>query len=107
MKKLLLFNLTLLLVATVVSAQQKFRTTQPSVISYLEYLPEGYAQNSDKYPFVIFLHGNGEKTANTTDTTVLKQYINLVAKHGPPKHVNNGTSFPFILVSPQLKSNYS
>jgi dienelactone hydrolase len=107
MKKLLLFNLTLILVATVVSAQQKFRTTKTSVISYLEYLPEGYDQNSDKYPFVIFLHGNGEKGPNTTDTTLLKQYINLVTKHGPPKHVNNGTSFPFILISPQLKSNNS
>jgi hypothetical protein len=107
MKKLILFNLTLFLAATVVSAQQTFRTTKASVISYLEYLPEGYDGNSDKYPFVIFLHGNGEKGPNTTDTTLLKQYINLVAKHGPPKHVNNGTSFPFILISPQLKSNYS
>jgi hypothetical protein len=107
MKKIFLLNLALLVVVTVVPAQQKFRTTTPSIIGYLEYLPEGYDQNSDKYPIVLFLHGVGEKCPNTTDTTVLKQYINNVAKHGPPKHVNNGTSFPFILISPQLKSNYS
>jgi dienelactone hydrolase len=107
MKKLLLLNLTLFAVATIATAQQKFRTTSSSVIGYLEYLPEGYNENSNKYPIVIFLHGNGEKGPNSTDTTVLKQYINLVAKHGPPKHVNNGSDFPFILISPQLKSNNS
>ncbi len=107
MKKILLLNLTLFALASIAAAQQKFRTTSPSVIAYLEYLPEGYNLNSEKYPIVIFLHGNGEKGPNSTDTTVLKQYISLVAKHGPPKHVNNGTEFPFVLISPQLKSSYS
>lgn len=83
--------------------QQVFKTTSPSTIAYLEYLPEGYQNNSDKYPIVFFLHGNGEKGVNSTDTTVLKQYINLVTKHGPPKYVKGGTDFPFILISPQLK----
>ncbi|HYG03912.1 MAG TPA: PHB depolymerase family esterase [Chryseosolibacter sp.] len=84
--------------------QQIFKTTSPSTIAYLEYLPSEYHSNSDKYPIVFFLHGNGEKGANSTDTTVLKQYINLVTKHGPPKHVKSGTEFPFILISPQLKT---
>lgn len=107
MKKILLINLALLVAATVVSAQQKFRTTSSSVIAYLEYLPDDYNSNSNKYPIVIFLHGIGEKGTNTTDTTLLKQSVTTVAKNGPPKYVNNGTKFPFILISPQLKSNYS
>lgn len=87
-------------------AQQVFKTTTNSVIGYLEYLPDEYAGNSDKYPIVIFLHGNGEKGNNSTDPAVLNQSISLVARHGPPKFVKNGYKFPFILISPQLKSNY-
>ncbi|HYC85456.1 MAG TPA: PHB depolymerase family esterase, partial [Chryseosolibacter sp.] len=89
------------------NAQQIFKTTSKSVIGYLEYLPEDYHTNSNKYPLVIFLHGIGERGPNTTDTTVLSQYIQNVTKHGPPKHVKNGTKFPFILISPQLKNNNS
>lgn len=88
------------------SAQQVFKTTSQSVIGYLEYLPDGYVNNSEKYPVVIFLHGNGEKGNNSTDPAVLNQSISLVTRHGPPKFVKNGYKFPFILISPQLKSNY-
>ena len=87
-------------------AQQTFRTTPTSVIGYLEYLPQDYNTNSDKYPIVIFLHGLGERGANSTDPAVLAGTINTVNKNGPPKHVMAGTQFPFILISPQLKSNY-
>jgi dienelactone hydrolase len=90
-----------------VSAQQVFKTTSSSVIAYLEYLPEDYAENSDKYPIVFFFHGIGERGPNTTDPAILGQYIQNVAKHGPPQLVKNGTQFPFILISPQLKNNYS
>ena len=88
------------------SAQQVFKTTSPSVISYLEYLPQGYSTNSDKYPIVFFLHGIGERGPNSTDLVILGAAIQNVAKHGPPKLVKAGTQFPFILISPQLKSNY-
>jgi dienelactone hydrolase len=93
-------------VAGFVFGQQTFRVTSPSVIAYLEYLPADYHSNSDKYPVVIFLHGIGERGTNTTDTTLLKQSIGTVTRNGPPLHVKNGTQFPFILISPQLKSNY-
>jgi dienelactone hydrolase len=93
-------------VAGFVFGQQTFRVTSPSVIAYLEYLPADYHANSDKYPIVIFLHGIGERGPNTTDTTILKQNIGTVTRNGPPLHVKNGTQFPFILISPQLKSNY-
>jgi len=108
MKKLfyLLFTLAALVSSADVSAQLVFKTTSPSVIAYYEYLPTDYNSNSNKYPVVIFLHGVGEKGPNTTDKNVLDDYIYKVAKLGPPKYVKNGTNFPFILISPQLKSNY-
>jgi predicted peptidase len=89
-----------------VSAQQLFKTTSSSVIGYYEYLPADYNANSNKYPVVIFLHGIGERGPNTTDKSTLEANIYKVAKLGPPLHVKNGTKFPFILISPQLKSNY-
>lgn len=89
-----------------VSAQQVFKTTSSSKIAFYEYVPADYNSNSNKYPVVIFLHGIGERGPNTTDVQILKDNIYKVAKLGPPMHVKNGTQFPFILISPQLKSNY-
>ena len=91
---------------TAVRSQQVFKTTKTSVIAYLEYLPQDYHLNSNKYPVVIFLHGIGERGTNTQDTTLLSQSIQEVAKLGPPMYVKNGNQFPFILISPQLKNNY-
>lgn len=96
----------LCLALSTVEAQQTFKTTTASVIGYLEYVPQGYNTNSDKYPVVIFLHGIGERGVNSTDPAVLSTTINDVAVHGPPMHVKNGTQFPFILISPQLKGNF-
>jgi dienelactone hydrolase len=89
-----------------VNAQLVFKTTSPSVIAYYEYVPSDYNANSNKYPVVIFLHGLGERGANSTNPAILDDQIYKVAKLGPPKFVKNGTKFPFILISPQLKSNY-
>jgi dienelactone hydrolase len=101
------YCLTLLTIGfTQTKAQQVFKTTVPSVIAYYEYVPQDYNTNTNKYPIVIFLHGIGERGPNSTDTTILKGSIINVAKHGPPMYVKNGTQFPFILISPQLKSNY-
>lgn len=111
MRKLLIQILSSLLLLwfslSVSQAQQIFKTTASSVIGYLEYVPQNYNANSDKYPVVIFLHGIGERGANSTDTAVLSTTIQSVAKLGPPMYVKNGTEFPFILISPQLKNNYS
>lgn len=89
-----------------VSAQQNFKTTTTSVIGYLEYLPADYLTNSSKYPVVVFLHGIGERGPDSTDPAVLANGISTVTRHGPPKHVRNGTQFPFILISPQLKNSF-
>ena len=63
-----------------------------AITGYLVYLPEDYDSGKD-YPLVLFLHGAGEVGTN----------INLIKRNGPPKMVDNGEKFPFILVSPQAR----
>ncbi len=59
---------------------------------YLLYLPDEYSTDtSQKWPLVIFLHGSGESGDDLAKVKV----------HGPPKLVDQGKKFPFILVSPQ------
>jgi len=43
------------------------------------------------WPLMLFLHGLGECGSD----------INRVKKHGPPKLIENGKKFPFVVVSPQ------
>jgi hypothetical protein len=59
---------------------------------YLLFLPAGYGADSAKrWPFILFLHGAGERGSD----------LQRVARHGPPKIAAADASFPFILVSPQ------
>ncbi len=59
---------------------------------YLRYLPEGYdADTSKKWPLVLFLHGAGERGED----------MNLVKLHGPPRRIDEGASFPCVVVAPQ------
>jgi predicted esterase len=69
-------------------------------------LPQDYNANSNKYPVVIFLHGIGERGVNSTDSATLATTIWNVAKNALPRHIKNGKQFPFICLSPQLKSNF-
>jgi predicted peptidase len=63
---------------------------------YLIYLPQDYDPRSGKrWPLVLFLHGSGERGDN----------LQMVAQHGPSKHVEAGQHFPFILVSPQCPAH--
>ncbi len=62
-------------------------------LDYLLYLPPGYEQSPDKaYPLMLFLHGAGERGDDLS---------RVAAVHGPPKLVEQGRDFPFIIVSPQ------
>jgi hypothetical protein len=88
------------------NVHQNFRTTSATRIGMLEYLPEDYHHNSDKYPMVIFLHGIIEKGINSTEPSILESTIYPVDNLGPPKHVREGHKFPFILITPQLKYKY-
>ena len=61
-------------------------------MKYLLSLPEGYQDDTlRKWPLLIFLHGGGE----------LGDDLEKVKTNGPPKLVEQGKKFPFILVSPQ------
>ena len=59
-------------------------------IQYLLYLPPNYDAGK-KWPLLLFLHGAGERGDD----------LDLVKVHGPPKLIEQGKDFPFIVVSPQ------
>lgn len=103
------FCLTLTAIITTLfytaSAQQTAKITA-SGTGYLEYLPQGYHSNSNKYPIVISLHGIGEKGTSSTDPALVKKSLERVDNAGLPKYVKAGQKYPFILISPQLKSKY-
>ncbi len=65
-------------------------------MKYLIYLPKDYDQK-DSWPLMLFLHGAGERGDN----------LNRVKQHGPPKLIDAGKQFPFILVSPQCPTGQS
>jgi predicted esterase len=61
-------------------------------LDYLLYLPDEYNSSTDlKWPLILFLHGAGERGDS----------LDLVKRHGPPKLVDEGQDFDFIIVSPQ------
>ena len=63
-------------------------------VNYLLYLPDGYRQDTLKeWPLLLFLHGSGERGDD----------LEKVKKHGPPKLIDQGKKFPFIVVSPQAR----
>lgn len=63
-------------------------------IQYLLYLPKDYDQQAS-WPLLLFLHGAGERGDD----------LNQVKTHGPPKLIEAGQEFPFIVVSPQCPRN--
>ena len=59
---------------------------------YLSYVPDGYGTDtSRKWPLLLFLHGTGERGSD----------LELVKIHGPPKLIEAGRKFPFVVISPQ------
>ena len=102
------FTLALVVITSylTVNGQQTANITN-SGIGYLEYLPEGYDANSNNYPVVIFLHGVNEKGSSSDDPKKIRSDLKKVAHFGLPKYVKSGQKYPFILISPQLKDNYT
>lgn len=107
MKRKFCLSLAVLTTATIflVNAQQTGKITH-SGIGYLEYLPAGYHSDQGKYPVVISLHGIKEKGTSSTDPERVMKDLPKVAYVGLPKYVKQGKKYPFILISPQLKSNH-
>jgi hypothetical protein len=83
----------------------RFIATSANSNGFYEYLPEGYGSGSASYPLMVFLHGAGELGNGGSD-------LPLVLKNGPPKLINagtfpnsftvNGSTFSFIVLSPQF-----
>jgi hypothetical protein len=99
MRKKFCYSLAVIATLTLsyVQAQQTAKMTS-SGIGYLEYLPQGYNSNTNRYPVVISLHGIKEKGNTLAE-------VSRVANVGLPKYVKYGQQYPFILISPQLKTS--
>lgn len=93
------------LMSSAAFGQQTGKITS-SNIAYLQYLPQGYNTNSNLYPVVISLHGIKERGTTSTNPTDLLSSVQRVANVGLPKYVKYGKQYPFILISPQLKTSY-
>ena len=65
-------------------------------LQYLLYLPDDYNQDDKKWPLMLFLHGAGERGNN----------LENVKFHGPPKLIENGQKFPFVIISPQCSEGH-
>ena len=99
MKKILLAVLSAMFVilpflSTTAFAESKKQTEESSEtakLKYLLYLPKDYKKTGKPTPLMLFLHGMGERGDNLDD----------IEKNGPPKLIESGKKFPFIVVSPQ------
>jgi dienelactone hydrolase len=89
-----------------ISQAQQTAKISPAGTGYLEYLPQGYSSNTNNYPVIIFLHGKGEKGTTSTNPDDIKASLSKVTNVAIPKYIKYGQQYPFILISPQLKSSY-
>lgn len=101
--KFLIHSLALALFGTAVLADdapakltpQSFESQITIKLGYkfLLAVPDGYAADeSKKWPLLVFLHGAGERGDD----------LNLLMKHGPPKLIAAGQKFEAIVVCPQV-----
>jgi predicted peptidase len=70
--------------------QESFAKEVKYGLKYLLYLPKEY-DKKESWPLMLFLHGAGERGDD----------LNAVKVHGPPKLIEAGKEFPFIVVAPQ------
>jgi predicted peptidase len=67
------------------------RIERTQSLDYLLALPDGYSDDGEAWPLVLFLHGAGERGAD----------LEKLKAHGPPKLIAAGQDIPAIVVSPQ------
>ncbi|NOX53455.1 MAG: prolyl oligopeptidase family serine peptidase [Planctomycetes bacterium] len=73
----------------------RLQTKIEVTLDYLLYVPPDY-DKKEAWPLVLFLHGAGERGKD----------LERVKRHGPPKLVEEGKNFPFLLVSPQCPPDH-
>lgn len=64
-----------------------------SALDYLLYLPPEYPHR-ETHPLLLFLHGSDQRGDD----------LERVKAHGPPRLIEAGRDFPFLVVSPQCPS---
>ena len=93
----------------------RFITTTAASNGFYEYLPLGYdPAATQKYPLIVFCHGQGEIGNGTTqlaailDNGLAQQLDNQVnhnnTQHFPTSFAINGNSFSFIVILPQFNT---
>ncbi|MEQ9438104.1 MAG: T9SS type A sorting domain-containing protein [Cyclobacteriaceae bacterium] len=71
-----------------------------SPFGYYEYLPSGYGVDStEKFPLLIYLSGLESKGDGVDD-------LELVLENGVAKLINEGQTFPFLVMAPQSWSGW-
>ncbi|MES1167643.1 MAG: alpha/beta hydrolase, partial [Oleiharenicola lentus] len=104
----MLKRFTLLLLAAAAAVTMSAKPSPPELIrvsyrsakmnaerDYFVYLPRGFKQQ-DKWPVMLFLHGNGERGDG-------KGELDYVLKHGPLFEAwCQKRDLPFIIISPQM-----
>jgi predicted peptidase len=94
MKKYSFIWLCFLGITTALNSQQ-LEKKYSQKINYLLYKPEDYNKDSlRKWPLILFLHGGGERGTN----------LNKVKTTGPLRFISTGKKLPFIILSPQIRS---
>ena len=78
--------------STVKVADEGGRQEREATLRYWLFVPAAYsADESQRWPLVLFLHGSGERGDD----------LELVKKHGPPKWLSQRPDFPAVVISPQ------
>jgi predicted esterase len=71
---------------------QQTHQSMTLTLNYLVYLPPEYSSSAEtKWPLILFLHGAGERGDS----------LDMVKRNGPPKLIEEGKDFEFIIISPQ------
>lgn len=87
--------------------QEHLTASNGTKIGFYQFLPAGY-NPAKKYPFIVFLHGSGEVGNGTSDLPkVLNNGIaRLIGAGATMTFTVNGETSSFIVLMPQLASNY-
>jgi hypothetical protein len=95
--------------ATATHAQVQTAKYNQSIASntngFYEYLPEGYATGTQKYPLIVFIHGNGQRgNGDSLQLPRILQGLAKVIQDGkfPKSFTVNGATHRFIVLSPQF-----